>query len=175
MLRLLQEAIRLDQEISRRLTLQPEQVSFRRLATIGAHLGDGWLWILGSVLAWVLGTPSTRELVLWLAVAILLSVGVGSGIKYTVRRPRPAEIAGFYSRQLDKYSFPSGHAIRVACIAVMLGIQFPQWGALFALYALIVGWCRIALGIHYVSDVLAGLAIGFLGTLLVTGIHTAFS
>ena len=166
----LQTLIKLDHEISRRLTLKPDLVALRRLAAIGAHLGDGWIWINGSVTALVLGTPPTRRLVLWLAVAILLSVSVGTVIKYAVRRPRPSDLKGFYSRRVDNYSFPSGHAIRVACIAVVLGIAFPQWSALLGLYASLVALCRVSLGIHYLSDVLVGLTLGTLGGLLMVGL-----
>jgi len=166
----LQTLIRLDHEISRRLTLKPDQVALRRLAAIGAHLGDGWVWIVGSAIALMLGTGSTRRLVLWLAVAVLLSVSVGTVIKYVVRRPRPSDLKGFYSRRVDNYSFPSGHAIRVACIAVVLGIAFPQCLSLLVLYASLVALCRVSLGIHYLSDVLVGSILGTLGGLLMVGL-----
>ena len=166
----LQTLARLDHEISRRLTLKPNPVALRRLAAVGAHLGDGWLWIVGSAIALMFGAPSIRRLALWLAVGVLLSVGVGSGIKYIVRRPRPSDLSGFYSQRMDNYSFPSGHAIRVACIAVVLGIAFPQWSASLILYASLVALCRVSLGIHYLSDVLVGLTLGTLGACLVIGL-----
>ena len=133
---------------------------------------SGWIWIVGSAIALMLGTESTRRLVLWLAAAILLSVGVGTVIKYAVRRPRPSDLEGFYSRRVDNYSFPSGHAIRVACIALVLSIAFPQWVGLLVLYAFLVALCRVTLSIHYLSDVLAGLTLGALGGWLIVGLTT---
>ena len=159
-----------DQAASRRLTLPRERVWLRRLAAIGAHLGDGWLWLAGSLAALALGSPATRQLVIWLAVAVLCTVNVGSVIKYLSRRPRPVDVGGFYSRRLDSYSFPSGHAIRVACIATALSITYPAWSPLFILYAGLVALCRVVLGIHYPGDVLVGLLLGTLGSALLFGL-----
>ena len=105
---LLKDWIERDRVISQRLTLSSKRVALRRLAALGAHLGDGWLWLAGSAIALALGSPATRWLVLWLAVTVLCSVSLGSVIKYLLRRPRPVELGGFYSRRLDSYSFPSG-------------------------------------------------------------------
>jgi undecaprenyl-diphosphatase len=159
-----------DRTLSQRLTLPPARVMWRRLAAIGAHLGDGWLWLVGSAVALALGSPATRWLVIWLGITVLCTVSVGSGIKYLLRRPRPVELSGFYSRRLDSYSFPSGHAIRVACIATALSITHPWWSPLLFLYAGLVALCRVALGVHYPSDVLAGLLLGGLGGALTFGV-----
>jgi undecaprenyl-diphosphatase len=160
----------LDKAISRRLTLSPDRVTLRRLVAVGAHLGDGWLWLAGSAVALAAGSPATRWLVIRLAIAVLCAVGVGSGVKYLARRPRPVDLKGFYSRRLDSYSFPSGHAIRVACIATALSVSYPAWTPLLVTYAGLVAVCRVALGIHYLGDVLVGLLIGASGSALLFGL-----
>ena len=93
---LVKSIIKLDQALSLRVARVAESRLLGRVATVGAHLGDGWLWIVGSIIAFACGASSTRRLVLWLAFAILLSVGIGSIIKYTVRRTRPEETKGFF-------------------------------------------------------------------------------
>jgi len=157
----------IDVRLSRRLQLPAARVWTRRLAALGAHLGDSWIWLIGSACGLLFGGPAARRLVLALAIAVLLSVGIGSAVKYRARRPRPADVSGFYSKRLDHYSFPSGHAARVACVAMIFGAAYPPWAAGLALYALVVVTCRVALGIHYLGDVLAGLALGALASCLI--------
>jgi undecaprenyl-diphosphatase len=89
-------------------------------------------------------------------------------IKAMMRRQRPAGDYGKFYRRTDPYSFPSGHAARAA----MLCILSASLGPLPA-FIVIVFWgpimvfSRIAIGIHYVLDVLAGIALGVLLTCII--------
>ena len=75
------------------------------------------------------------------------------------------------------YGFASSHAANSMALAVFFmllpspkGIRFP--GMLLLLWALINGWSRIYLGMHFVSDVLCGFAIGtFWAALLHAGLR----
>jgi undecaprenyl-diphosphatase len=133
------------------------------LSALGAHLGDGALWAaaVGGLLIW--GTPFARRLALVAFLAVLASAGAATAIKYIVRRPRPQERSGFYTPRYDRYSFPSGHAARMAAIAVVLGHLAPPLAPLGYGLALVVAVCRILVGVHYPSDVLAGWFIGWIG------------
>jgi len=81
-------------------------------------------------------------------------------IKALVARPRPALWASL--RPEHTYSFPSGHAMDTAALAVALGFLLSRCRApgaaqlLAPLFALGVGWARVYLGVHNPSDVLAG-------------------
>ncbi len=86
-------------------------------------------------------------------------------LKLAFHRPRP-ELAFVH---LDTYSFPSGHAAGSAAIytlvAVLLGRLLRRRGrTLLGLgtlaLVLVVAFSRLYLGAHYLSDVLAGLALG---------------
>lgn len=66
-------------------------------------------------------------------------------------------------------SFPSGHSSGAACLAgIFLVVLWPvvnrRWRTLvaagLAVFALVVAWTRIALGVHYLSDTVAGLCLG---------------
>jgi len=96
--------------------------------------------------------------------AAVLTVGILGGIvKRIVRRPRPDGYApGLYSRTMDRYSFPSGHAARVAAVAVMVGAAYPGLATVAAVGALAVAVARVALGVHYAGDALGGLLLGAL-------------
>jgi undecaprenyl-diphosphatase len=151
-----------DRALSARLTLSADAVCLCRAVTLGAHLGDSWLCLAASVLAWTARDAAVRHLVLVTALAVVLAVGTTMLLKVLVRRRRPQERSGFYSRgTTDRYSFPSGHAARVASIAVMVGAHSPLAAAILYPWAVLVALCRVALGLHYLGDVVVGLGIGF--------------
>lgn len=103
---------------------------------------------------------------------VVVAVGIellNAGLKLLFHRPRP-ELAFVH---LDTYSFPSGHAAGSAAIysllAVLLARGMTTRGRIlvgFATAALIVaiGFSRLYLGAHYLSDVLAGTALGLAWT-----------
>jgi undecaprenyl-diphosphatase len=60
----------------------------------------------------------------------------------------------------DRYSFPSGHSITAFGIAVAIGLFYPYLQVCLLVVALLIASSRIILGMHFLSDVLAGSAIG---------------
>lgn len=135
---------------------------WRPWVKVVAHSGDAVFWLIGAALAFFLpGIPLGREMALRLVWAILLAGLTAGGLKRLIRRPRPdGPPDGLYPAH-DRYGFPSGHAVRVAAIAAALGPLVPGWAALIlALWAVGVALSRVALGIHYLLDVLAGMLIG---------------
>jgi undecaprenyl-diphosphatase len=167
---LLNRLAALDTSLSACLTLTGEAGWQRTVAVLGAHLGDGPLWFVIAVIAFGLGDEVTRHFVLLAAVATSVAGLLTTALKFLTRRGRPREITGFYSTRYDRYSFPSGHATRVACLATVFSHRFPCWAVIFYALALFVALCRVALGIHYISDVLVGLAIGFFASWVIVSI-----
>jgi undecaprenyl-diphosphatase len=141
----------------------PTSSRWRWLAAAGAHLGDGILWaIVGLILA-IWGGSFWRTTALTTTLAVLLSTAISTAIKYTIRRHRPHELAEFYTLNNDRYSFPSGHATRMAAIALVIAWTLPRLAVVSYCLALVVAVCRVAVGVHYPSDVLTGLVIGSFG------------
>jgi undecaprenyl-diphosphatase len=76
------------------------------------------------------------------------------------RRKRPSGQRGQLYFSFDHHSFPSGHAARVAALAIVLGSAYPAFALPLAVWALLVALSRVALGVHYLFDVIVGIAAG---------------
>ena len=98
-----------------------------------------------------------------MVVGVALTAAVVFVIKLSVRRSRPQGEWGKIYRSTDPHSFPSGHAARAMMLAVVaLGLG-PTWpGLALLLWAPLVGMARVALGVHYPSDVAAGMVVGII-------------
>lgn len=88
--------------------------------------------------------------------------------KRSVARRRPARVIQCTSlvREPDCFSFPSGHATASMSVALAYGIVFPAWAVPLLIVALLVGFSRVRLGVHFPSDVVVGQLIA-LGTVVV--------
>ena len=61
----------------------------------------------------------------------------------------------------DPHSFPSGHAARCILIMVLSFGFTPTWLAMIiSIWAILVSVARVGLGVHYLSDVIAGMILG---------------
>lgn len=113
------------------------------------------------LLVLALGTPEWRARSLWMLVGILITAVAVFGLKLLVRRRRPAGEWGQIYRRTDPHSFPSGHAARAAMLALLALTLGPGWFAvLLCLWAPLVMLARVGMGVHYLSDVLAGALLG---------------
>jgi undecaprenyl-diphosphatase len=125
--------------------------------------GDGWLWsTIGVILLLFGGSHRAGALTAGLESAGLAQVTF-LVLKRLIGRERPCSIEPHcWSIALppDRFSFPSGHTITAFSIAISLGLYYPSLlvGLLFC--AASVGASRVILGLHYLSDVIAGAVIG---------------
>jgi undecaprenyl-diphosphatase len=150
-----------DARLSARLRVAEQPGLRRRLAILFGHSGDSWFWGAGLLLLIAFGTPSWRILAWAFLLGIALSAVVVLIIKFSVRRQRPEGEWGQIYRKTDPHSFPSGHAARAAMLAVLGLALGPAWfGIALLIWAPLVGLARVATGLHYVSDVLAGWVLG---------------
>jgi undecaprenyl-diphosphatase len=156
-----QKFAEVDNRLSRLSRLGVNSRASRGLAAILAHSGDSWFWLLGLILVWWLGTEYWKQRAVALGVGILVTALVVMAIKFTVRRSRPEGEWGQIYRSTDPHSFPSGHAARSMMLAVMALGMGPVWfGLVLLAWAPLVSLARVMLGVHYPSDVLAGMVLG---------------
>ena len=98
------------------------------------------------------------------------------GFKDFFRRSRPfvsISSAIIIEKGLSDYAFPSSHAFSVALLATLF-IRKKNVFKWLALYALVVGFSRIYLGVHFPFDVLAGFAFGLVYGLSVNHFYERF-
>lgn len=70
---------------------------------------------------------------------------------------------------IDKYSFPSGHTTAAFAMAVMVSLTFHTTNVtiLCILLAFFIGISRMYIGVHYPSDVIAGIVLGSLSSIII--------
>ena len=164
-----------DARLSRQLRVAEKPGALRRGAMILAHSGDSWFWLLGLVIVGWLGTDYWRWRMITLGIGVVVAALLVMIIKFTVRRRRPEGEWGEIYRATDPHSFPSGHATRSFLLATMAIAYGPLWFAIvLAIWAPLVAIARVAMGVHFVSDVLAGallgIGIGWLTAILAAGL-----
>ncbi|MBL1098734.1 bifunctional phosphatase PAP2/diacylglycerol kinase family protein [Streptomyces coffeae] len=133
-----------------------------RLSRAADH---GRLWFgTAGVLAAVGGRTARRAALRGVGSLAAASLASNLVVKWTVDRRRPVLDSVPLVRRLRKQpwtsSFPSGHSASAAAFATGVALESSRYGMLVAPLAAAVAASRVYVGVHYPSDVLAGLAIG---------------
>ena len=163
--------------------LQDHSVAGLTVAMLAVSRAHEWLPVLSvtALLCLYFWRVGRRE---WLQVAVLtvpLGMLLNWGLKLVFRRPRPT--VGDYVQALQSYSFPSGHTVAATLLYGLLAVYLVSiartWNRRVAVVAVAVGcvwlvaFSRLYLGVHYLSDVLAAMALGlFWVALCTTSVHT---
>jgi undecaprenyl-diphosphatase len=156
---------RRDHKLMHRVNQWPAPRWIRVWALYATRGGDGWLWYGVGLLVLLFGGDQR-----FLAIgAAALAAGVGVllflKVKKATGRRRPGTFEPHCWATLlppDQFSFPSGHTITAFAVSVSFSRFYPDITAALLFCAISVAASRIILGMHFLSDVLAGAAIGTL-------------
>lgn len=128
-----------------------------------SRAGDGWLWLALAIVILIFGGSERLAAIL----TGLASAGLGWAVFFFVKkltgRERPCvSEPNCWANLLppDRFSFPSGHTIMAFAITVSISLFYPKLLAGLVFCAMSVAASRILLGLHYLTDVLAGIALG---------------
>ena len=153
-----------DARLSDQMRVAEKPGALRAIAVFFAHSGDSWFWALGLLILWLIGNSFWREWAVVQFVGISLLAALVMSIKFLVRRRRPEGEWGSIYRNTDPHSFPSGHAARSFLIAVIAtGLGSAWLAAALWVWAPLVA---LAMGLHYISDVIAGTTLGIVIALI---------
>lgn len=132
-------------------------------------LGDvGFIWLLIGVV--LLISKKTRRVGVVFLICLALAFVVNNlVIKPLVARPRPYTVIPELQNLLTEtsYAFPSGHTNASFAAAMMLTLVYGKKGAWSYVLAGLIAFSRVYIGVHYLSDVLAGMLVGTACSLLV--------
>ncbi|MEZ8153771.1 phosphatase PAP2 family protein [Vibrio splendidus] len=129
-----------------------------------SHTGDGHLYVLIALVALLADSYTGRGLT-----AFAIELPIYWFAKNTLKRRRPAEFSSLlYSHIVpsDKYSLPSGHSAAAFVMATLIGHFYPSLYLFSLIWAAAIAGSRILLGVHFLTDVLIGAALGIACTSL---------
>jgi len=172
---LIAKIIKWDNQITNRIRLKPSSTVIWRFSTLIAHSGDSWYCLSILLIIWIFSKNEWRTIAAALGLGTFILALIVFSIKFSIRRKRPIGEWGDIYRNTDPHSFPSGHATRVFFLASMAWGIAPLWFAVFlSVWAPLVAISRIQTGLHYFSDVIAGVILGWvLGKIAILMIPTA--
>ncbi len=159
----------LDQPIA--IALHDVGPAWRSVMAVVTAFGLGGPYLIASAVAIGAARLTGRTDAALRAAYVFLAVGA-SGlfadiIKPVAGRARPKllfadHLYGFtgIGAPADHWSFPSGHSVTAGALAVALSVLYPRLAPAWIAAALLIGFSRLALDQHYLSDVVAGLYIG---------------
>lgn len=125
--------------------------------------GDGWLWYTLGLAILLAGGPERFRAVASAGLSVAIGIMVFLRLKRWTGRRRPCALEPHCWATLlppDQFSFPSGHTITAFAVTVSLAAFYPAMLAGLLFCAISVAASRVLLGMHFLSDVLAGALIG---------------
>jgi len=134
------------------------------------NFGGGIFTTFFTLALILFGKGKVRFIGIQIAITLLISQGITYSLKALLSRERPYNMLknlNTFGITLKDYSFPSGHSSASFSIAAAIAFNIPKLSILVFAIALTVGISRIYLGVHYPTDVAAGIILGIGSALVV--------
>jgi undecaprenyl-diphosphatase len=135
-----------------------------RTARLVTHAGNGWVYPVVSAFLFLAPIEHAARCIVAAIVSLAIAFSIYPPLKRALARTRPCHADRSLSDSLsplDRYSFPSGHAMTAAAFGTPIIVAAPPLAIPIVIAACaLVSWSRIALGHHYPSDIAAGTVLG---------------
>ena len=155
--------VELDRRGARAVHHAVMQPALLRALALVSRLADAPVWLALVLLMPLLDAAEGAQLSRLMLILGTVNLAVYFGLKRSTRRQRPFEQCADIRAWVpppDAFSFPSGHTLHAVAFGVLLSAFYTSLAPLFGVFALVVSISRVALGLHYPSDVLIGAVIG---------------
>lgn len=124
------------------------------------------IFVIASIIS---KNKGIRNLGVLASLSIITSGGITHVLKRLKSRIRPyIKIPSLYAKKIgvDEYSFPSGHTTAAFSIGMSVALCFSSLAFIALIIASLVGFSRVYLGVHYPTDVGAGVVVGSLSSVI---------
>ncbi len=141
-----------------------------QLAKSLSKTGDGYLQILLPVIFLLMDKQQGWQFFITVAVAFTFQMPIYWVLKNQFKRNRPQQaIPSFKSciTAADEFSFPSGHSSAAFLMASITVLFYGSTALPLYLWAALVSVSRVVLGVHFPTDIIAGISLSLLTTALV--------
>lgn len=155
----------IDTKLLNLLSIKIKNSFFDRVMPVITHLNDfGQIYLILSlfILLWNDNVTVFINILTSLTIGLILGEGI---LKRLVKRQRPAQNNYAYNLLIklpESFSFPSGHTTSSFAVLGIVWSMFPKYKLAVLLIAVLISFSRIYLHVHYPSDVLGGIILGFL-------------
>lgn len=128
-----------------------------------SRTGDGPLYAVIGLCAYLFGGGAGTLFVMIGLAAFALELPIYWLVKNLFKRRRPndcSDLVTSFITPSDRYSLPSGHTAAAFLMATIIGHFNVELEAVTLMWATLIATSRVLLGVHFLTDVLLGAALG---------------
>ncbi|CAM2809927.1 phosphatase PAP2 family protein [Vibrio rarus] len=128
-----------------------------------SHSGDGHLYVAIALIVYMADPVLGGMFLSCGLVAFIFELPIYWLAKNSFRRRRPHNLSSRINNFIepsDKYSMPSGHTAAATIMATLIYAFFPSLAVIAITWAALIALSRILLGVHFFSDIVAGVLLG---------------